>query len=219
MMKLQKPLVCVASLALALLSTATIAQGRQRVANEGTIGDKWMLADGTKLTTAQYPPHLAAGARDVCIALGYKIGKDGGTSGFEVLKQWNSETGSNEPQQDFWKGFAQAGADALSQWKFKPRPDVRVPRETYTVATLSFMGSDQAKGGDIGSHCKIGDLAALLQKRESDFVFNKSRLRRDLDRIDRADESNAGLVVDSIRRTSSTNNNNNDNNNNKNSNN
>lgn len=207
-MKLPKLLVCLTPLVLLLLSTATIAQDKQRVSDEGKIGDKWMLADGTTLATAQYPPHLAAAARDVCIAMGYEIGKDGGTSGFEVLKQWNSETGGQEPQPDFWKGFAQAGANALSQWKFQPRPDVTAPRETYTVATLSFMGGNPAGGGDIGSHCKVGDLAALLQKRKSELVLNKSRLRRDLERIDRASDSNAALVIDRYKSASNTDNNN-----------
>src|SRR5690606_10846038 len=105
------------------------------VASEGRIGDRWMLAEGATLATPAYPAHLAGRGDDVCVALGYRILPDGSTTDFAVLKQWTS---AGEGQQDdYWRAFAEAGADALSQWRFQPRPGV-VARSTYTVATLAF---------------------------------------------------------------------------------
>ena len=149
------------TLALAmLLSGVAVAQEKQRIANEGTIGDKWMLADGAVLATAVYPASLAARGDNACIALGYLIGKDGTTSDFAVLKQWNSDAGENAPVEGYWQAFAQAGADAVSQWRFKARPAVDVVIPTYTVATLGFQGGKQdINPATLRGHCQIKDLS------------------------------------------------------------
>src|SRR3546814_3823658 len=86
-----------------VLAGAAVAQEKQRIANEGTIGDKWMLADGVQLATAAYPASLAARGDNACIALGYLIGKDGTTSDFAVLKQWNSDAGEDAPVEGYWR--------------------------------------------------------------------------------------------------------------------
>ena len=164
---------------------ALFAADDTRVANEGTIGDKWALADGATLATPAYPPAMAARGDDVCLALGYLINPDGSTSDFAVLRQWNSGTGDQEPQDGYWGAFAQSGADALSQWRFKPRPDAGAVRPTYTVATLAFTGAN-GKGGDIRGHCRIDDLAATVQERKSDAYMRLSRERGDLDRANNA---------------------------------
>lgn len=155
-----------------LLSAIAYAQVTERVANEGTIGDKWMMAEGATLAPAQYPAHLAARGDNVCIALVYRIGKDGTTSDFSVLKQWNSESGEKEPVDGFYQAFAQAGADAVSQWKFKPRPGVGNPMPTRTVATLGFTGKTQVDGAQLRSHCQAADLAVQLKARpnRNDFI-------------------------------------------------
>lgn len=155
-----------------LLSAVAYTQVTERIANEGTIGDKWMVAEGTTLATAQYPPHLAARGDNVCIALVYLIDRQGNTSDFSVLKQWNSETENKEPVDGFWKAFAEAGADAVLQWKFQPRPGVGSPTPTRTVATLGFTGTQQMDGAQLRSHCQVGDLAAQLKAApdRNDFV-------------------------------------------------
>ena len=163
----------------ALLSTVALAADKHRIANEGTIGDKWMLADGGTLATATYPPALALRGDDVCIALGYLIGKDGKTSDFAVLKQWNSESGAKEPVDDFWQAFAQAGADAVSQWRFKPRPDAGVVMPTFTVATLGFQGKQAMDPAQLRGHCKIVDLADLLEKLKAD-PFQRGGINKQL---------------------------------------
>lgn len=162
-----------------------LAGDRQVVANEGKIGDKWMLAEGTTLAVAAYPPPLAARGDDACVALGYQINENGTTSDFAVLKQWNSATGEDEPQDGYWQQFAQAGADALSQWRFQARPGVDVVRPTYTVATIAFQGG-KGQSADVGSHCRIGDLAGLLQERKSKNYMKHSRERHDVDRANHA---------------------------------
>jgi len=166
-----------------VLSSAAIAQEKQRVANEGTIGDKWMLADGATLATAAYPASLAARGDNACIALGYLIGKDGSTSDFAVLKQWNSESGEQEPVDGYWQAFAQAGADAVSQWRFKARPGVDVVIPTYTVATLGFQGGKQAiDGAALREHCQIKDLADQLARVKSKRFERGDTLKQDMEK-------------------------------------
>lgn len=172
------------ALALAMiLSGAAVAQDKQRIANEGTIGDKWMLADGVQLATAAYPASLAPRGGSACIALGYLIGKDGTTSDFAVLKQWNSEAGEDAPVEGYWQAFAQAGADAVSQWRFKARPGVDVVVPTYTVATLGFQGGKQAiDPATLRGHCQIDDLADQLARVKSKQFQRGDTLKQDMEK-------------------------------------
>ena len=149
--------------------TVAHAADEARVVNEGGIRDAWMLADGAKLATPSYPAAFAHGpARDVCLALGYEIAPDGSTGKFRVLKQWNSDTEENEPVDGFWAEFAQTGADALAQWKFKPRPEVTAPQPTFTVATLTWQTRKETDPAALRAHCKIDDLVAHLKKVDQD---------------------------------------------------
>jgi hypothetical protein len=145
------------------VASAQVAGSRVRIANEGTIGDKWKLADGTTLAMPVYPAQLAERKADVCIALGYVIAADGTTGSFTVLQQWSSE-GEKEPVEGYWKSFAEAGADALAAWKFQPKPDAGTVIPTHTVATLVFNGGAGVAPAELRGHCKIADLASHLER-------------------------------------------------------
>lgn len=133
-----------------------------RVVNEGGISDRWALADGVPLAAPGYPAKFITRGESVCLAMGYAIKPDGSTSDFSLLKKWNSGTGNGEPVDGFWDAFAQVGANALSQWKFKPRPGVADTKTTYTVATLFFSGSDGLATAMLKEHCKVADLKTLI---------------------------------------------------------
>ncbi len=148
-------------------STTIGAENRLRISNEGDIRERWMLADGVKLAAPGYPAKFAERGDNVCVAVGYAIQPDGTTSDFSLLKSWSSSTGEEEPSEGFWDAFAQASAGALSQWKFKPRPEVTAPDTTYTVATMQFMGKQATDGAALRAHCSIPDLAALIQKNKA----------------------------------------------------
>lgn len=166
------------------------------IANEGKIGDRWMLAEGATLAVPAYPAAFAQRGDDVCMALGYRINPDGSTSDFAVFKQWNSADGDKEPEAGYWEAFANAGAEALAQWRFQPRPDARPVRPTYTVATLAFTGTN-GPGGDIRANCKVDDLAAAIQARKSKAYMKHSRDRAELDRANHA--NNLRTMVESPR--------------------
>lgn len=148
--------------ALAASGMALAQQAHERVADEGTIGDKWMLAEGVPLAQAVYPPHMAARGNSACVALAYLIGKDGRTSDFQMIKAWNSEAGEDEPVDGYWQAFATAGAEAISQWQFRPRPEVTDAVPTRTVATLGFQGPKGGTPAEVRAHCRISGLEGYL---------------------------------------------------------
>lgn len=152
----------------------------ERIANEGTIGDRWMLAPGTSLPAPVYPAHMAGTGGSACIALGYLIGRDGKPTDFAVLKQWNSVAGDVEPVEGYWRAFAQAGADAVSQWRFQPRPGM-VPVPTYTVATLGFSGGEGIDGTAAGQHCRIPQLRDHLAKLQAEYQETNNIVRQRLE--------------------------------------
>lgn len=164
----------------ALHATAGMAKDRVRVVNEGGIRDAWMLADGVKLAAPGYPAAFVERGDNVCMAIGYSIEPDGSTSNFALLKSWNSSAGEIEPVSGFWDGFTQAGAHALSQWKFKPRPEVTSPQPTYTVATMHFMGKEAMDPIALRGHCAIEDLSAFLQEQKSQqYINGKDKYEQD----------------------------------------
>lgn len=171
--------------ALAVAGTAAAAD-KVRIANEGAIRDQWMLADGIKLAAPGYPAEFVDRGDNVCLALGYAIGKDGATSDFSIVKSWTS---SQAPvPAGYWETFAQAGASALSQWRFKPRPEVDQPQTTYTVATLQFMGKQAMDGAALRANCKVEDLAAEIANPKA-VGRNNERIRQELERYIRATQS------------------------------
>jgi hypothetical protein len=167
-------------LGLALLAAfAASAQEPARIADEGTIGDAWMLpADAGALAQPAYPAQFAARGDSTCIALGYVIGADGRTSGFQLLKAWNTATGGAEPVGGYWQAFAEAGADAVARWRFEPRPGVESPVPTRTVATIGFTGANGGPATELSGHCTIDGLAVYLGKLEHDRELGALALSR-----------------------------------------
>ena len=168
--------------ALAGTGIALSATAAERVADEGTIGDAWALAEGATLAQAAYPAHLAARGGSACIALGYLISPDGGTSDFQLLKAWNSESGEVEPVAGYWQAFADAGADAVGQWRFQPKPGVASAVPTRTVATIGFQGPAGGTPAEVRAHCRITGLGEYLAKLEHDRAEQGDMNRHALDR-------------------------------------
>ena len=180
---------------IALHATSSMAVDRLRIANEGAIRDEWMLADGVKLAAPSYPAALSERGDNVCVAIGYSIKPDGSTSDFMLLKNWSSSMGEKEPEAGYWDAFAQAGAGALSQWKFKPRPEVTTPRPTYTVATMHFMGKEAMDAAALRSHCTISDLATVIQEKKSRRYQRGTMERNEMERLRRTQDANRTMIT------------------------
>lgn len=181
-----------------LYAAAGMAADKVRIVNEGGIRDEWMLADGIKLAAPGYPSTFVDRGDSVCVAMGYSIKPDGTTSDFSVVKAWNSAAADKEPMPGYWDAFSQASAQALSQWKFKPRPEVTAPQPTYTVATMTFMGKDGTDPAGLRSKCGIADLADLVQQQKSS-NFQKSGSRQAQENARRAMDQQRRSAVQPMR--------------------
>lgn len=172
----------VAALWLGILASMPL-HAQVRVANEGEIRDEWTLAPGTRLPAPGYPAEFADSAETVCLAMGYRIEPDGTTSNFTLLKGWNSAEGEHEPSPGFWSVFAKAAAVALAQWRFQPKPEIRVPRRVETVATMTFMGRQPEEPAALRARCAIRNLADHLAQLKAEQNRRGDMNLHDLERV------------------------------------
>ncbi|TWI06250.1 TonB-like protein [Luteimonas cucumeris] len=167
---------------LVLFSTSVFAIEPIRVANEGDIKQAWTLPPGTRLAAPVYPTQFAERGLEVCVAVGYLLNPDGSTSDFAMLKGWNSESGVHEPAAGFWAAFAEAGAAAVRQWRFQPRPEVQRPVPVYTVATMLFGKEGATLAPELRRRCSISNLPQHLANIRED---KDARRLLDTDLFDR----------------------------------
>lgn len=171
-------------LPLALLATAmampATAADHIRIVGEGGVGDEWTLASGERLATPTYPAEYASDPEQVCVAIGYLLGPDGHTSDFALLKSWTSGRNTRS-RTDYWRAFAGSASQALAQWHFVPKPGVKSPRPTYTVATFMF-GPPAATG--IREHCAIASLQTRLLELQYDSRANRLMSRGIFSRLE-----------------------------------
>ncbi|KGQ18425.1 hypothetical protein LF41_720 [Lysobacter dokdonensis DS-58] len=182
----------VVALSLCCLALGAHAANTTKIANEGSIGGEWKLADGiTQLPVPGYPAEMKERGDSVCIAMGYAIDKTGKTGDFTVLKQWSSA--GTEVAKDYFKPFSVASAGALSQWAFQPRPEIQNPQRTITVATMTFRGKDGMDGATLAGNCRIENLEAAL--REAGSKADRDLVRREMERATRAGNANNSMIA------------------------
>jgi hypothetical protein len=179
------------SLSLCCLAlSAQAADKKPRIADEGSIGGEWKLAEGMKsLPVPGYPETMKERGDSVCVAIGYSIDPTGKTGDFTLLKSWSS--GTNLPK-DYFDPFSAAAAGALSQWAFAPRAEVAKPQRTITVATMTFRGKDKMDGTQLAANCRIENLSATISD-----VGNKAGrdlIRREMERDKRALDGNRSMM-------------------------
>ena len=168
------------ALLMALPCAPAFAADPIRVVNEGGIREEWTLPADFKLAIPVYPAAYATQQAEACVAIGYLINPDGSTSDFALLKNWTSAKVPSRATREYWSAFAQASAQALSQWRFQPRPEIQAVRPVYTVATLLFA----AQTPQLRDRCAIPDLAARLRELRRG---SGSQRNTDLDLYDRLD--------------------------------
>lgn len=182
-----KMLSAIAALACACWFGFAVAAERTQILEEGGIAKDWALADGVRLAAPGYPSAFAYGGDNVCIAMGYAIRRDGSTSDFALLKAWSDAGADRQSAAGYWDAFAAAGAQALAQWKFEPKPGVKDPQAAYTVSTMHFAGNGKIEAADLNRRCRIDDLAGFIQRQKADRFYtgrdkhDQERLRRQIE--------------------------------------
>ncbi len=171
-------------LAACLFAGTALAQNAAvKIAGEGEIKNEWDVKSGHKLTAPGYPEEAKGMTDNVCIALGYRIQPDGTTSDFAVIHNWTSNIKAANQNVEYLDPYARAASDAVSQWRFSPKPGLAQAQAVDTVATIAFKGNRRGESlGAIREHCKVADLSAALKERrdvlEGEQMVNHTRLDR-----------------------------------------
>ena len=159
---------------LASCMAAAGAAEQVRVVPEGGLAKDWIVQPGNELAAPGYPGTFADRGDDVCVAIGYRVQADGTTSDYVMLGGWNSSRRYQQPATGYWDAFSQAGAAALSQWRFAPKPGDGMESNAAvdTVAVMTFRGESSTRTtSDVRAKCAVPSLVARMQyvrREESD---------------------------------------------------
>ena len=112
-------------------------------------------------------PSTVTSNDQVCVSLGYMIEKDGGTSGFMVLKAWSRDHGEGDKAAPATDPFARNVLAAVQQWKFTP-VQAGKERKVYTATTFAFDREAQGDAADLKKRCMVDNLSAFIAKAQAD---------------------------------------------------
>ena len=161
----------------AMLASCMAAAGAAeavKVVPEGGLAKDWIVQPGNELAAPGYPGTFADRGDDVCVAIGYRVQPDGTTSDYVMLGGWNSSRRYQQPATGYWDAYSQAGAAALSQWRFAPKPGDGMDSNAAvdTVAVMTFRGESSTRTtSDVRAKCAVPSLVARMQyvrREESD---------------------------------------------------
>ena len=161
----------------AMLASCMAAAGAAepvKVVPEGGLAKDWVVQPGNELAAPGYPGTFADRGDDVCVAIGYRVQPDGTTSDYVMLGGWNSSRRYQQPATGYWDAYSQAGAAALSQWRFAPKPGDGMESNAAvdTVAVMTFRGESSTRTtSDVRAKCAVPSLVARMQyvrREESD---------------------------------------------------
>ena len=145
-----------------------------KVVPEGGLAKDWVVQPGNELAAPGYPGTFADRGDDVCVAIGYRVQPDGTTSDYVMLGGWNSSRRYQQPATGYWDAYSQAGAAALSQWRFAPKPGDGMESNAAvdTVAVMTFRGESSTRTtSEVRAKCAVPSLVARMQyvrREESD---------------------------------------------------
>src|SRR5688572_8301621 len=107
----RRPLAC-----LLLLAAFPAGAAEPLVLSEAAAAQRWRAI--APRARAPWPPALRETPTPACVHLGYRIGRDGATGGFAVLREWPGSRDSAGRRRG--ELLAQAAAAAVSTWRFAP---------------------------------------------------------------------------------------------------
>ena len=161
----------------AMLASCMAAAGAAepvKVVPEGGLAKDWIVQPGNELAAPGYPGTFADRGDDVCVAIGYRVQPDGTTSDYVMLGGWNSSRRYQQPATGYWDAYSQAGAAALSQWRFAPKPGDGMESNAAvdTVVVMTFRGESSTRTtSEVRAKCAVPSLVARMQyvrREESD---------------------------------------------------
>ena len=109
-----------------------------------------------------YPPDV--GGDTACINLGYRVGADGATLDFTILKAWSAQGGASSEARQRLGRFAQSAAAAASFWHFRPLGQSRRLPPAYTSSMFTFAPSPGSDTEATAAHCAIANLPEFISR-------------------------------------------------------
>jgi hypothetical protein len=177
--------LCFATAGLMVAGLA-FASPRVLVVSEASLAEKWTPDPTAQKVVAGYPSNAVDKNHDVCVTIGYEIGEDGKTSGFNELNSWTSGSADGVATPMEVTPYSQISAAVVSRYKFVP---VGKPKTVFTSSTFAFNGSKQLGDDAIRAHCNIAnlnDFIAQLNSKSNKGDLNTENLRRHRDAIDQS---------------------------------
>ena len=176
---------CTLAVSILLSCLATAGASEQvKVVPEGGLAKDWIVQPGHALAAPGYPATFTDRGDDVCVAIGYRVQPDGTTSDYVMLGGWNSSRRYQQPATGYWDAYSQAGAAALSQWRFAPKQvsGMAANAAVDTVAVMTFRGESSSRTtSDVRAKCAVPNLVARMHyvRREENgrLAFNTSPQR------------------------------------------
>jgi hypothetical protein len=122
-------------------------------------------------------PTPAGEAHDVCVALGFKINRDGSTS--DVVLLMGRIDGQDAGQDPRLTPYAQAAAAAVGSWRFEATPDASSNRVMFTSGSVAFARPGGPGEQAVREQCVISDLKGFIAKaQEADGNGPQAELER-----------------------------------------
>jgi hypothetical protein len=168
-----------------LVAGLACASGRVTIVSAAALPEKWTPAPDAPKVVAGYPSNAVDKSHDVCVSIGYEIGADGSTSGFNELNSWTSGAPDGAATPMEITPYSQIAAAVVSRYKYVP---VGKPHVVFTSATFAFDGSKTQGEAAIRAHCDIANLndfvAQLKSKSQDKGNLDTEALRRRRNAVD-----------------------------------
>jgi hypothetical protein len=172
-----------------LLSAAPLAvAGADFGVVDEAVASQWPLTGPRMLPP--YPAELAGRAEPACVALGYRVDRQGRTSAYAVLRAWTAAAGSEADTRHRLKLFARNSAAAVAHWRFAPPARRHGDWPVYTMATFAYLPSGGAVQ-DVRRHCGIADFPAFIARARQRLGERGSLM---LGRMDRKQQTDPAMI-------------------------
>jgi hypothetical protein len=184
-MSARRPLAC-----LLLLAALPAGAAEPLVLSEAAAAQRWRAS--APRAAAPWPPALREPPTPACVHLGYRIGRDGATGSFVVLREWPGSRDTTGRRRG--ELLAQSAAAAVSTWRFAPATTGLARKPVFTGA-IHVFGATAAEAPALARHCAIDDLGRFVAQAQE---AARRRGSLWLGRMDRKRVSDPAYIPDGI---------------------
>jgi hypothetical protein len=161
---------------LVLAAALPVGASRLEIASEEDGARQWQRSN--RVPPPAWPEQ-DAGVDAACVNLGFRIERDGRTSGPMLLSAWAPEVPSTPEGQHRLAAFAQSAALTMSDWKYEPTAENRRERPLITNVVFVFAREAGTDLAGLRRNCLVGDLRDFLY-RKAEEGYRRGNLNKGL---------------------------------------